>query len=80
VDPGLGIDFEGLLDTPWSSGECVLVGAAAALWTGHEGVPLAGIVTSLDDDNLIAVLEGIALRRGWWDAAPDALRVTGGRR
>lgn len=74
-----GIDFEGLLDMPWSSGERVLIGAAAALWSGDEGVPLADIVTSLDDDNLLVVLEGIALRVGWWDAAAEALGVIGGR-
>ena len=75
-----GIDFEGLLDTPWSSGERVLVGAAAVLWTGDEGVRLADIVRSLDDANLIVVLEGIALRRGWWNAVPDASATVGARR
>ena len=68
------IDFDSLLAAPWSSGERVLVGVAAALWAGYEETAVADVVRSLDDDNLSAVLEAIVLRRGWWigNVAPSA--------
>lgn len=59
------IDVEPLLETGgWSHGEKLLARVALDMWNGSGHTPLGELMYTLDDGNLRAVLEAVALRRG----------------
>lgn len=58
------IDWNQLLDQPWSASEALLVLAAHDLWNGDGDVNLYDLVNRLDDTNFARLLEAIRLARG----------------
>ncbi len=61
-----GIDFQALLEQPWSAGEQALIEIACTLW-GHTDIAdarLADLVFTLDDPHHERVLQAIQIRRG----------------
>jgi hypothetical protein len=60
---GNGIDFTGLLEDGWSSGELRIIQAAASLWDGSVAVSLLELVAGLDEPNWRRLLSALTIMR-----------------